>query len=225
VYRKIKSNKWEYLLDNLIQRKPSNFWNFDNCKQEALKYKSKKEFGENSSGCYTVCLKNKWIDEICQHMKKVGNKYLRCIYAVEFNDNYCYIGLTFDIEKRKKQHFNSENSYVYKHMKKTGQIPMFRQLTNYIDVADASLLEDEKLKEYEKNNWIILNKAKCGAIGGSNLKWTKEKCAEAASLYKHRIDFKFGNTKAYDAAYRHGYLKEICSHMENLTNRNYYKNK
>jgi predicted GIY-YIG superfamily endonuclease len=225
VYRKIKSNKWEYLLDNLIQRKPSNFWNFDNCKQEALKYSSRKDFGEKSISAYTTSLKNGWIDDICQHMSKIGNKYLRCIYVFEFPDNYCYVGLTYNIDKRKHQHFNDTKSCVYKHMSETDITPLLKQITDYIDVEEASKLESIKVKEYEKLGWKLLNKAKCGAIGGKKLKWTKEKCMEAASNFKHRVDFKKGNPQAYDAAFNHGYLNEVCTHMKPLTNRDYYKNK
>jgi len=43
-------------------------WTKENCKIEALKYSSKKEFRENSSGAYQMAYINKWFDEICTHM-------------------------------------------------------------------------------------------------------------------------------------------------------------
>lgn len=43
-------------------------WNFENCKKEALKYKTRNDFRVNSSGAYDAAYKNKWIDEICIHM-------------------------------------------------------------------------------------------------------------------------------------------------------------
>lgn len=223
VYRKIKANNWEYLLEVLEQRKPANFWNLENCKQEALKYKTKKEFAEKSISCYTRCLKNNWIDDVCKHMNKIGNKHFRCIYSVEFSDNHLYIGLTYNFDERKLQHLSTDTSSVYKHIINTGLTPTFKQLSDYIEVNEATKLEGSKIEEYKKLGWNILNKAKSGAIGGKNIKWTKEKCMEESLKYETRIDFKKSSPKAYDAAFRHKYLQDICEHMKPLTNRNYYK--
>lgn len=45
-------------------------WSYDNCKREALKYKSRDEFKHKSSGAYSAALDKNWIDEICVHMMK-----------------------------------------------------------------------------------------------------------------------------------------------------------
>lgn len=43
-------------------------WGFEECKNEALKYKSRNEFCIQSSGAYQSSIKNKWLDELCSHM-------------------------------------------------------------------------------------------------------------------------------------------------------------
>jgi hypothetical protein len=43
--------------------------------------------------------------------------------------------------------------------------------------------------------------------------WTKEECRLAASPYGTRGAFQKGNRKAYDSASHHGWLDEICQHM------------
>lgn len=43
-------------------------WTFEACKEEALKYKTRKEFASNSSGSYDACKKHKWLNIVCEHM-------------------------------------------------------------------------------------------------------------------------------------------------------------
>ena len=50
-----------------------NNWTKEKCKEEALKYKTYKEFVKNSGSAYNVIYKNKWIDELCSHLIKGRN--------------------------------------------------------------------------------------------------------------------------------------------------------
>ena len=44
--------------------------------------------------------------------------------------------------------------------------------------------------------------------------WTKERCGEIAKKYRTKSDLKRNNNGVYCAAYKNGWLDEICSHME-----------
>lgn len=44
--------------------------------------------------------------------------------------------------------------------------------------------------------------------------WTKERCKEEAATYRTKTAFKNGTPSAYNAAYKNGWLDEICTHME-----------
>lgn len=55
-------------------KKPSGYWTKESCKNEALKYKSRKEIYKNSRGAYSTMLKNNWLDECCVHMKNKNKK-------------------------------------------------------------------------------------------------------------------------------------------------------
>ena len=44
--------------------------------------------------------------------------------------------------------------------------------------------------------------------------WTKERCHKEALKYSIRKEFVKGSSGAYNAAYKNGWLDEICSHME-----------
>lgn len=56
---------------------PNGYWDFDKCKIEALKYKTRTDFYNGSSAAYSQCLKKKWLDLVSQHMisKKLPNGY------------------------------------------------------------------------------------------------------------------------------------------------------
>jgi len=49
-------------------KKPNGYWTFDKCQNEALKYKTRKEFFKKNSGCYDKSIKNDWLNLICNHM-------------------------------------------------------------------------------------------------------------------------------------------------------------
>ena len=46
--------------------------------------------------------------------------------------------------------------------------------------------------------------------------WTKKRCVEEAHKYESRSTFQKGSLGAYNAAYKHGWLDEACSHMKIL---------
>ncbi len=48
--------------------------------------------------------------------------------------------------------------------------------------------------------------------------WTFDKVKEEASKYKVRNDFNKGSKSAYLAAYRNGWIDDVCSHMKVVNN-------
>lgn len=191
-------------------------WTYETCKEEALRYSSRSEYKKKSSGSYRSALKNGWNCEICSHMIYLGHKYKRCIYAFEFSNNHVYIGLTYNANKRKTQHLTNKNSQVYKYMILEKLVPIFYQLTEYINVIDAQIKEEEFIQKYKKENWCILNKIKSGGIGTSTIFYDKEKCQELALRYTTSSEFSKNNSSAYTSAKRNNWLDEIYSHMKNI---------
>lgn len=47
---------------------PANYWTKERCHEEALKYKTRTDFQNNSAGSYSKALKSDWLNEICSHM-------------------------------------------------------------------------------------------------------------------------------------------------------------
>lgn len=139
--------------------------------------------------------------------------YRRLIYVFEFPDKSAYIGLTFNLNKRKFSHFFDKKSQVYKHIEKTGLQPCFKQLTDFIDRNSASIKEGEFLDMYKQEGWNILNKNKTGGLGGTIIKWTKEKCVQEALKYKTKKEWGINSRGSYESARKNKWIDECAKHM------------
>lgn len=146
-------------------RKPSGYWNLENCKNDALLYVSKKQWEKASISAYLAAHRNKWLEECCKHMIRIGSLYERLIYSFEFPDKSVYVGLTFNPKRRKQKHLVDVESQVYKYIKLTNQNPEFVILTDYLIYTDASIKEGLFVDVYRNNGWKILNKIKTGGLG------------------------------------------------------------
>ena len=183
------------------------------CHIEAQKYETKKEFLVNSKCFYSASYKYGWLNDICSHMKGLGNRLFRCVYVYEFPDNSAYVGLTYNLTRRNNARKQQSNDAVTKYINETNLQPNLKQLSQYIYVDVAIVLENDIIEFYRDNNWKILNRAMGGAIGSVNKFWTKELCHIEAIKYNTRGEFYFNNNKAYTAAQRYGWLDDICQHM------------
>jgi len=196
-------------------RKPRGYWTEERCLEVALKCKTRKEFVEKYSGARYSAVKNGWIEKCHKHMIYLGNYYKRLIYAVLFPDKSVYVGLTYNPEKRFKNHLVSKKSSVYKHIKNTGLSPEFKILTKLIDKQEASIKEGVFESNYRKKGYNILNKSKTGVLGGGVTKWTKKSCHIEALKYNSRYEFKLNNPSAYNASHNSYWIDDITSHMTN----------
>ncbi|MBQ8713130.1 MAG: hypothetical protein IJ551_09985 [Prevotella sp.] len=113
--------------------------------------------------------------EALKHMKPLGNRKLKLIYAYEFPDGTAYVGLTYDEDRRQKDHLYEDNSAVRRHREQTGLKPVYRKLTELLPVEDAQRMEGEWKERYEKDGWTMLNVVATGGIGGSLLKIDKNR--------------------------------------------------
>ena len=190
---------------------PKIIYTLDEVKKLTENFRLLSDFKRKYQTAYNRCTENGWLEEIKKYFKKVEN-INRCIYVYEFADNSAYIGLTSNINNRKNGHRRS-NSSVKQHIEKTGLIPVFKQLVDFIDEDKAKKLEEFFVNEYRKQGWNILNKVKTGSLGGYILKWTKENCIIEAKKYENRSDFNKESNGAYVSSLKNGWLDEVCSHM------------
>lgn len=135
----------------------------------------------------------------------------RCVYVFEFPDNYVYVGLTYDFNKRKKEHLNRRKSPVFKHIKMSGNLPNKIYNTEYINQDDAKKLEIDTLDLYIKSGWNKLNKVKPGCLGhiGSGIIWTDELIRLKSIECKTKHEFEKKYKGAYGAAHRLKIIDEL----------------
>jgi predicted GIY-YIG superfamily endonuclease len=205
-----------------MSRKPNGYWTYERCREVCLKYDKKNILQKEHPSVYNAIFNNKWTD-LYNHMIIQGSKYKRLVYVFEFSDNYFYVGLTGNINRRKNQHlFSDMNSSVFKHKIETNIEPKLVIKSDYIKVEDAIKLEHFVLEEYKSNNWNVLNKIRTGGIGSINLIWTKDKCKLEAANYDKISDYQKKSKSSYNSALKNGWIDEICSHMKRKKSKSKY---
>jgi len=204
-------------------RKPNNYWTFEKLKEEALKFERRVDFQKMNNSAYTIAYKQNILDEICEHMIKIGNKNKRCIYVAIFSDKCAYVGLTYNFTKRKNTHlYSNKYSSVKNHIIKTKLIPHFIKLTDYIDSNISSIKEGEYLNMMTNRGYTLLNKTKTGGLGGSTLIWTFDKCKEEVYKYKDIKTLRRDNNSVYSTIIKNKWGIELFKHMISLRKPNGY---
>lgn len=100
------------------------------------------------------------------------------MYIYEFEDKCVYVGLTYNLEIRNKQHY--KRGPVFNHINMYSILPKLKKLTKYINIDDAKNKEDKFITKYKEDGWNILNNAKAGALGSNNVLWTYDKCKDVS---------------------------------------------
>ena len=208
VYNKLCKKGWlqEAFENTPMQLKPVGYWTKERCAEEALKYEHRCDFEKYSKSAYVRAVKEKWIFEICEHMTRIGNKHMRCVYVYEFPDNSAYIGLTYNIEQRQIDRDQNKNDQVTKHKNNTGFEPIRKQLTDYINADEAAKLEIYYIDKYKEDGWNVLNVAPGGSLGGGEPKWTYDNCKNTLLKYKYIEDFANENRKMYNSIKRKNWV-------------------
>ena len=67
-YNACLKNKWgKELFTHFIKtKKPSGYWTYEKCKEEASKYKCRSHFQKGSGSAHGSSIKNGWLDEFFQ---------------------------------------------------------------------------------------------------------------------------------------------------------------
>ena len=149
---------------------------------EAMKYDTKVEMFRECHHMY-VRIKDRGLDDKAfAHMKVLGNRKKRMIYAYEFPDHSVYVGLTYNYDKRDMEHKSEGNSAVRRHIVQTGLTPIHKPLTDYLPVKEAQKMEGEYVERYRSMGWTVLNVKPTGGVGT-----VTNKVEDAKILELHRI--------------------------------------
>lgn len=204
----LKENKVKFYRDPQIK------WTNEMVRREALKYKHRSEFMKFNSKAYHCARRRNILDDVCSHMEPLGDYFKRLVYAYEFEDNYVYVGLTYNKDKRHLEHLRDGRGPVYKHMIESGLEPKYKMISDYyIPYYDAQTLEKRTTEEYKETGWILLNSAPTGNLGGNVIKWTEDTLKTESLKYRTRKEMQLKNANAYSAIIQKD-MKHLFSHME-----------
>lgn len=193
------------------------YWTKEKVLASAKKFETIVSWVTNESSAYGAARKNGWLKESIKHMRRVGNKKIRCVYSIKVKGKkIIYIGLTGDIKRRMRDHFR-ENPKIIDLVNKFGIKSLIKkQLTDYILAEKAINIERKLITEYKSQDYKVLNIARAGSLGGTTIKWTKEKILIQAKKYKTIAEWLKNDVLSYKAAWSMGILKEATKHMERL---------
>jgi predicted GIY-YIG superfamily endonuclease len=181
----------------------------------ASDYDDCKEFREKEPSAYNAISKRRLLEELCGHMKRRGNLFRRKIYLFTFPSGYAYVGLTFDIEGRFRQHtVTDKTSPVYQYIQATGEKYEFTVLTDWLDKDVAAKKEEQFRKQYKADGWKMLNRARCGALGSPKTSYLETEILKMVSQYRYIRDFSKGSPKCYRYLRTHGLLEKYCATMK-----------
>ena len=199
-------------MDRLV--KPHGYWTKAQCHKEALKYKTRKEFHKKSKSAASAAGRNGWLDEICSHMKAVGNNFKRKIYVFLFTDKTAYVGLAQDPEGRYRQHLRDKRSPIYKQAKVNGIAFEYHLLTDWLHKDVAGKVEDFFINKYKEDGWTMLNRQRGGNLGGRTKKYNPEQLQEEADKYEYIDDFREGSPLAYGYIIANHMFEDYCAKMK-----------
>ena len=204
----------------LWQKKNHVYWTKKSCIAEIRKYKTVTDLLNNNMGAYLYARKHGFGEQESARMEKRGSLRLRKIYVFEFEDGYAYVGLSYNPQKREKDHLRDIDSAVYIHLHETQCPYVFKELSDFLERKEASEKEEEFKQLYKRNGWVMLNRMKCGGLGAlGSIKYSKEQIRGIASKYDCRSDFNENDKGAYLFAYKNGWLDEVCAGMPKFKGR------
>lgn len=170
IHRLIYYNNWQELITNKFERK-QEIWTKEKLLKLSLQCNNRNDFKNKFSAAYHWALRNNMLDEICEHMKIIGNinqnDFLRIVYIYLFPNKTIYIGISKDFNKRHKDRKYYPNDSAQKYINEMNLIPEIKFLSDYIKTEEAQKLERFYIEKYKNDGWNVLNKNSGGSIGGS----------------------------------------------------------
>lgn len=194
----------------IMKQKPSGYWTYERCYEEAKKYSTRQSFSRNASGAYHASKKNGWLDEF---FPQKNYTYAECKNIAE--------------QSSTKSYMNKHYHQAYKVSKVNGWIDEFfpavkkdksdRKITyeSCFDAAKECTTIKEFLTRYPSKYAVSCKKGwRKDFVWLQNTpskvsKWDTKKCTEEAKKYKTKEAFKNACISAYLYAQRNGIMKSF----------------
>lgn len=216
IYEKMN---WERKV--ILNKKPKGYWTKKTCIENALKYKTKKDWENANGSSYSVSRHHGWYDECTAHMEKKINS--RGYWTLKLCKEDA---LNYNTQEKWKKSYGAYNAArknkwieeCCKHMIKN------RKNNDYW-TKEMCIEESSKYKtrsEWIKKSQTSYNKSRklgcfneCVAHMKSLKKnWTFENCQKDALKYKTRSEWAKKSGASYSKAHRLGWFETCCKHMK-----------
>ena len=206
----------EELASHMSKAIDHGYWTEKRVSASAKKYSYKTQWAKAEPSAPQAARRLGIYDQVTAHMGVIGNKRKRCVYVITVSGTQlAYVGLTGNPKKRFADHLKTER--FTKLAKDHGQSAIvFKQVTEFLDVEDAQIAEGETLQRFRSQGFKMLNRAKAGAVGGTDLIWTDEAIKVEVGKFTTIKAWKEFSPSSYSAASKKGIVSEVSSHMERL---------
>lgn len=193
---------------------PEHCYTDDELRASAKKFETRGAWKKGDVNCYQSAITKPVFDECVAHMRPAANPFASdyIIYAYEFDDRSCYVGLTFVPEQRKAGH--QSRGPVFDKVQ-TGAVPTYKVLEDGLTCQQAIAAEERWQAHYAAQGWLGLHIARAGSLGSIKVaaRWTKEAVLEDAKRFQTKQEWIDGSQGSYRTAKREGWFEEAAAHM------------
>jgi superfamily II DNA or RNA helicase len=201
--------------------KPNGYWSKEKCIENALEYKTLKDWYTNNSTVYNIARKNGWLDECIVNLERINNigGYWTKDRCIESTKNYIKHS---DWQKNEATAYNTaiRNGWLEEcciNLEKRKSDGYWTK-----EKCIESALKYDKIIEWQKNEATAYHSARINGwieectkhIKRLKNNWTKEKCIESALKYNKLIDWQKNEGGALNAARINDWIEECTAHME-----------
>ena len=193
-------------------------WTKEKCYEVAKECSTRGEYKKKYPSAYAKSIRKKWINDYMWFAPPIQDIYknkIDTVYLYIFPDNVVYIGRTIKLSTRHWEHSTLFNKDVVAKYAKKNNLPVPEPivLEKELTLTDGLEREEYWVEYYKEQGYKLLNTKSCGTNSGSlgslgRGKWSKHKTYEEAKKYKSKNEFRKSCDSAYQAAYRHGWLKD-----------------
>ncbi|MEZ8773781.1 GIY-YIG nuclease family protein, partial [Vibrio sp. 10N.247.310.17] len=205
----------------------------EQCADFALSYSHRVDFMKGKASAYHRARVKGWLDDICKHMAPSRLQYPKGYWdqiencrkeALKYSSRASFMRGSRSAYNASIKPYNDWLDEVCSHMP-----PPKETQTRTSWTKESCIREAQKYKtrsEFRKhchtgfnaandNGWLDhccahMQKANATSYGY----WTKENCHDEAMKYERRNEFRIFSRGAYKAAWKNGWLDDICSHMK-----------
>ena len=195
-------------------------WTKERCLTSAMKYTSRSAWSKGDKKAYNAAQRYGWLEDCCVHMRNPKQKWTkeRCLTsAMKYTSRSAW-------NKGDQKAYTAAQRHGWlddccQHMRNPNQKwtkeRCLRAAKKFTTRSAWSEGDNNSYIAAIRNGWF----EECCAHmqspqNGWRRKWTKERCLKSAMKYTSRSNWAEGDSRAYGAAYRHGWLEDCCAHMQ-----------